>query len=61
MPTAGREVAFVGPGLTVSRKLAEMMGGTLMYDCNGESAYKLALPHRDPVSDHHAEVGHVLA
>ena len=34
----------VGIGLTVSRALAELMGGSLTYRCDGESVFTLELP-----------------
>jgi signal transduction histidine kinase len=36
--------ASVGLGLTVSRELAQIMGGDLTYDHDGESVFTLSLP-----------------
>lgn len=38
--------AAVGLGLSVSQRLAELMGGTLDYDHDGETVFRLTLPAR---------------
>ena len=40
-------VGSVGLGLSISRQLAELMGGELSYRYDGESIFELALPLAD--------------
>lgn len=57
----GSQPQSLGLGLWISHRLAERMGGSLVYEADPHPTFSLTLPAGDPAAERHPETGPVLA